>query len=75
MGSDGAPVMLGRRSGVRVRLSEELPDILALHCMAFEFALSFFFSSSLSLSEVQHAPRRVHVPLREVLRHTLTKMT
>ena len=34
MGSDGAPVMLGRRSGVRVRLSEGLPDILALHCMA-----------------------------------------
>ena len=40
-GCDGAAVMVGRRSGVVARLSEGLPHVLAVHCMAHRLELSF----------------------------------
>lgn len=41
LGSDGAAVMLGSRSGVRVRLAEGHPHVLAVHCMVHRLELSF----------------------------------
>ena len=41
IGSDGAAVMLGSRSGVGVRLSNGLPHVIAVHCMAHKLELSF----------------------------------
>ena len=41
LGSDGAAVMLGSRSGVGVRLADGHPHVLAVHCMAHRLELSF----------------------------------
>ena len=41
LGSDGAAVMLGRRSGVGVGLAEGHPHVLAVHCRAHRLELSF----------------------------------
>ena len=41
MGSDGAAVMVGRKSGVVTRLSDGLPHVLGVHCMAHRLELSF----------------------------------
>ena len=38
MGTDGAAVMLGRVSGVVVRVTEGLPYVLSVHCMAHRLA-------------------------------------
>jgi len=38
--TDGAPVMLGRRSGFRARVTEVAPRVRFLHCMIHRFALS-----------------------------------
>ena len=37
---DGAPVMLGRKSGFRARVIEVAPHVKFLHCMIHQFALS-----------------------------------
>ena len=41
VGSDGAAVMVGRKSGVITRLSDGLPRVLGVHCMAHRLELSF----------------------------------
>ena len=41
VGSDGAAVMVGRKSGVVTRLSDGLPHVLGVHCMAHRLELSF----------------------------------
>ena len=38
--TDGAPAMLGRKSGFRARVMEVSPHVKFLHCMIHRFALS-----------------------------------
>ena len=38
--TDGAPAMLGRKSGFRARVMEVAPHVIFLHCMIHRFALS-----------------------------------
>ena len=39
-GSDGAPVMTGRRNGVTKRLSDRFPKLLSIHCVNHRLALA-----------------------------------
>ena len=39
-GSDGAPVMVGRRSGVASRLKGRQPRLIAIHCINHRLALA-----------------------------------
>ena len=48
-GSDGAAVMVGRRSGVAAQLKEHNPEIVSLHCGAHRLALA-------SSQAAQHVP-------------------
>ena len=48
-GSDGAAVMVGRRSGVATQLKEHNPEIVSLHCGAHRLALA-------SSQAAQHVP-------------------
>ena len=41
VGSDGAAVMVGCRSGVVTRLTEDMPHVIGVHCMAHRLELSF----------------------------------
>ena len=38
--TNGAPAMLGRKSGFRARVMEVAPHVKFLHCMIHRFALS-----------------------------------
>ena len=38
--TDGAPALLGRKSGIRARVIEVAPHMILLHCMIHRFALS-----------------------------------
>ena len=38
--SNGAPAMLGRKSGFRAHVMEVAPHVKSLHCMIYQFALS-----------------------------------
>ena len=49
LGSDGAAVMVGRRSGVAAQLKEHNPEIVSLHCGAHRLALA-------SSQAAQHVP-------------------
>ena len=41
-GSDGASVMMGKKSGVQQRLGEKQKELLVVHCMAHHLELAFF---------------------------------
>ena len=40
LGTDGAPVMTGRRTGVGARLKEICPKVIQVHCVAHRLALA-----------------------------------
>lgn len=39
-GSDGAPVMVGTRSGVAKRLKDQFPKLISIHCVKHRLALA-----------------------------------
>ena len=41
MGSDGASVMLGKKSGVLVLLKEQQPSLIGVHCSAHRLELCY----------------------------------
>ena len=41
MGSDGASVMLGKKSGVLVLLKEQQPSLIGIHCSAHRLELCY----------------------------------
>lgn len=41
MGSDGANVILGNKTGVAARLKQEQPALIAVHCLSHKLELSY----------------------------------
>ena len=41
--TDGAPAMLGRKSGLRARAKAVSPSVICVHCFIHEFALAAKF--------------------------------
>nr|XP_006823127.1 PREDICTED: uncharacterized protein LOC100368807 [Saccoglossus kowalevskii] len=50
LGSDGASVMVGKKTGVSTRLREKSPELINIHCMAHRLALA----SSQTVNEVPY---------------------
>ena len=62
-GSDGAAVMVGRRSGVATQLKEHNPELVSLHCGAHRLALA----SSQAAQHVPYLKPLMHISLHFII--------
>ena len=70
--TDGAPTMLGSRSGFRTEVKAKSPQAIGFHCIIHRYALACK-TLSISLKEVLNLVIKIVILLREALNSHLFK--